>query len=106
MVMVATGQARELATLAALVFCLGLTADLFRPASQALVADLVAPEFRVKAFGTQYWAINLGFAFAAADYSSALQPGRWPYEVWVSDVDENLPVLSGTLTIVDVPQRV
>lgn len=64
-VMVATGQARELGTIAALVFCLGLTADLFRPASQALVADLVAPEFRVKAFGTQYWAINLGFAFAA-----------------------------------------
>ena len=46
------------------------------------------------------------FAFAAADYAGALQPGRWPYEVWVSDVDENLPVLSGTLTIVDVPQRV
>jgi len=46
------------------------------------------------------------FAFIAADYASALQPGRWPYEVWVSDVDENLPVLSGTLTIVDVPQRV
>jgi MFS family permease len=65
MVMVATGQARDRLTIAALIFCLGLTADLFRPASQALVADLVAPEFRVKAFGTQYWAINLGFAFAA-----------------------------------------
>lgn len=65
LVMVATGQARELSTIAALVFALGFTADLFRPASQALVADLVAPEFRVKAFGTQYWAINLGFAFAA-----------------------------------------
>jgi MFS family permease len=65
LVMVATGQARELSTIAALVFTLGLTADLFRPASQALVADLVAPEYRVKAFGTQYWAINLGFAFAA-----------------------------------------
>jgi hypothetical protein len=63
--MLLTGQARELSTIAALVFCLGLTADLFRPASQALVADLVQPTFRVKAFGTQYWAINLGFAFAA-----------------------------------------
>jgi len=46
------------------------------------------------------------FTFSAADYAGALQPGRWVYEVWVSDVDENLPVLSGTLTIVDVPQRV
>lgn len=46
------------------------------------------------------------FAFAASDYARALQPGRWPFEVWVSDDDENIPVLSGTLTIVDVPQRV
>ena len=46
------------------------------------------------------------FAFVVADYAGALQPGRWPYEVWVSDLDENIPVLSGTLTIVDVPQRV
>ena len=64
-VMILTGQARELAHIAGLVFLLGFCADLFRPASQALVSDLVAPEFRVKAFGTQYWAINLGFAFAA-----------------------------------------
>lgn len=64
-VMVATGQARDLGLIGALVFTLGLTADLFRPASQALVADLVEPAYRVKAFGTQYWAVNLGFAFAA-----------------------------------------
>ncbi|MDX2009556.1 MAG: MFS transporter [Myxococcaceae bacterium] len=63
--MVATGQARDERALTALVFALGLCADLFRPASQALVADLVSPEHRVKAFGTQYWAINLGFSFAA-----------------------------------------
>lgn len=64
-VMILTGQARQVEAIGALVFCLGFTADLFRPASQALVADLVAPEHRVKAFGTQYWAINLGFAAAA-----------------------------------------
>ena len=46
------------------------------------------------------------FAFAAADYAGALQPGRWPFEVWVYDVDENIPVLSGTLIITDVPQRI
>ena len=45
---------------------LGLTADAYRPASQALVADIVPPEHRMKAFGLQYWAINLGFSFAAA----------------------------------------
>lgn len=63
--MLATGQARDFTSIGALVFALGFAADLFRPASQALVADLVPPEFRVKAFGAQYWAINLGFAFAA-----------------------------------------
>lgn len=62
--MLALGQAREIVSIGALVFLLGVTADLFRPASQALVADLVAPQYRVKAFGTQYWAINLGFACA------------------------------------------
>jgi hypothetical protein len=46
------------------------------------------------------------FAFSVADYAGALQPGRWTYAVWVSDLDENIPVVSGTLTIVDVPQRV
>ncbi|HEX7602118.1 MAG TPA: MFS transporter, partial [Polyangiaceae bacterium] len=44
---------------------LGFTADAYRPASQALVADIVPPEHRMKAFGLQYWAINLGFSFAA-----------------------------------------
>lgn len=46
-------------------FFLGLTADLYRPASQALLADIVPPADRVRAFGLLYWAFNLGFAAAA-----------------------------------------
>ena len=42
----------------------GVTADLHRPAGQALVADLVAPEDRARAFGLNFWAVNLGFAIA------------------------------------------
>lgn len=64
--LLALGSATHVGAIGALAFLLGLTADAYRPASQALVADLVAPEHRVKAFGIQYWAINLGFAVAAS----------------------------------------
>jgi MFS family permease len=43
----------------------GLTADAYRPASQALAADIVPERHRMKAFGMQYWAINFGFAIAS-----------------------------------------
>lgn len=59
------GLATELWQLAIATLLTGLTADAFRPASQALLADLVAPQHRMKAFGMQYWAINLGFALAS-----------------------------------------
>jgi MFS family permease len=42
----------------------GLTIDLYRPAVSAMIADLVAPEHRAKAFALLYWAINLGVAVA------------------------------------------
>lgn len=59
------GVATELWQLAVATLLTGLTADAFRPASQALLADLVPPQHRMKAFGMQYWAINLGFALAS-----------------------------------------
>lgn len=63
--MLVLGTARELWQLAPATFLLGLTSDMYRPASQALVADIVAPQHRLKAFTLQYWAINLGFSIAA-----------------------------------------
>lgn len=60
--MLLLGQMRLLVAIAGLGFCLGAFGDLYRPASQALIADVVAPEKRMKAFGLLYWAINLGFA--------------------------------------------
>jgi MFS family permease len=44
---------------------LGFCSDLFRPAQQATVADLVPPAERTRAYGYIYWAVNLGFAGAA-----------------------------------------
>ncbi len=63
--MLLLGAASQPYELAGAAFLLGLTGDAFRPASQALIADVVPPEHRVKAFSIQYWAINLGFTFAA-----------------------------------------
>jgi hypothetical protein len=45
------------------------------------------------------------FSFVSADYDT-LRPGDYAFEVYVDDGDtQNIPMLSGTLTIVDVPQR-
>lgn len=62
--MVVLGFARELWQLAPCTFLLGFTGDMYRPATQALVADIVPPQHRLKAFTLQYWAINLGFSVA------------------------------------------
>ncbi|MEV6283639.1 MFS transporter [Kribbella sp. NPDC051770] len=56
------GSARSLETIAAAAFVVGLTGDLFRPAVQATVADLLQPRERVRAYGLLFWAINLGFS--------------------------------------------
>jgi len=47
---------------AALASLLGLSANLYRPAAMALVADVVPSPDRPRAFGLNYWAVNLGYA--------------------------------------------
>jgi len=61
----ALGAARTVPTIAVAALFAGITADLYRPASSALVADVVRPEDRARAFGLLFWAVNLGFALAA-----------------------------------------
>jgi MFS family permease len=63
--MLLLGASSEPWQLAGATLLTGFTGDAYRPAAQALVADVVAPEHRLKAFGIQYWAINLGFTLAA-----------------------------------------
>lgn len=43
---------------------LGLLGELYRPAMQAAVSDVVPPEDRPRAFGFTYWAVNVGFSIA------------------------------------------
>lgn len=45
-------------------FIFALTSDMYRPAANTAIADLVPPEERTQAYGLMHWAVNLGFAFA------------------------------------------
>jgi MFS family permease len=56
------GSARSMGTIWAAAFIVGLLGDMFRPAVQATVADLLQPKERVRAYGLLFWAINLGFS--------------------------------------------
>ncbi|MFD9410455.1 MDR family MFS transporter [Streptomyces sp. NPDC059989] len=53
------------AAIAAVALLVGMTSNASRPAVQAMMADIVRPEDRVRAFALNYWAINLGFAISA-----------------------------------------
>ncbi|TXS52663.1 MDR family MFS transporter [Streptomyces sp. t39] len=46
-------------------FVVGMASNASRPAVQAMMADIVRPEDRVRAFSLNYWAINLGFAISS-----------------------------------------
>jgi len=62
--MLALGFAREIPTIAICTLIVGFFTDLYRPAVGAAIADLVLPESRTRAYGYNYWAINLGAAVA------------------------------------------
>lgn len=64
--MIALSQARGYPAILIMTFVVGTFGELYRPAAQALIGDLVSPEQRVTAFGVYRWAINLGFAFGPA----------------------------------------
>ncbi|MGY4992394.1 MDR family MFS transporter [Streptomyces sp. 900105245] len=60
------GFMTEPAAIAAVAFLVGMASNASRPAVQAMMADIVRPEDRVRAFSLNYWAINLGFAVSSA----------------------------------------
>jgi len=60
--MIALGFARRLEVIAVAAFLVALVTDMYRPAMQAAVADVVEPRDRVRAFGLVYWVINFGVA--------------------------------------------
>lgn len=71
------GSATTTATLMAGALLVGLFGDMYRPASQALVADVVPPEKRPLAFGYLFWAVNLGFSVAGLTAGFLAERGYW-----------------------------
>ena len=62
--MVTLGLAQSILLIAAATLIVGFFTDLYRPAVSAAIADLVPSESRTRAYGYNYWAINLGSAVA------------------------------------------
>jgi MFS family permease len=62
--MIILGLARTIPLIAISTFVVGFFTDLYRPAVGAAIADLVPSESRTRAYGYNYWAINLGAAIA------------------------------------------
>ena len=71
------GTVRSYELLLITAFLTGLTLDTFRPASQALMVDIVGIERRQQAFGLNFWAVNLGFALAGVLGSALVSHGFW-----------------------------
>ncbi|MDF3300361.1 MDR family MFS transporter [Streptomyces tropicalis] len=59
------GFVHDPVAIAAVAFVVGMTSNASRPAVQAMMADIVPPADRVRAFSLNYWAINLGFAVSS-----------------------------------------
>lgn len=64
--MLCLSQARTLPSISVLSSLAGLTGELYRPASSALLADLVPSGHRVTAFAAYRMAFNAGWAFGPA----------------------------------------
>lgn len=59
------GFVRDPVAIAGVAFLVGMASSASRPAVQAMMADIVRPEDRIRAFSLNYWAINLGFAVSS-----------------------------------------
>jgi MFS family permease len=75
--LVALGAARGTAAIAVCAVLAGLFGDTYRPAAQALIADVLPPDLRPVAFGLMFWALNLGFAVAALTAGVLAEHGWW-----------------------------
>lgn len=81
--MLGLSQADSLWLIVAVSVVAGFAMDLYRPASSALLADLIPPERRVVGFGLYRFAINLGWAAGPA--VAGFLAGRGFFLLFVGD---------------------
>ena len=98
--MVLLSQSRSLPAIIAATWLAALTGELYRPASSALLADLVPPELRVTAYAAYRMAFNAGFAFGPATAGFLAARGYF----WLFAGDAATSVLFGVIALVALPR--
>jgi MFS family permease len=98
--MLALSQAQTYWSIVALAAFAGATTELYRPASHALIGDVVPPEDRVIGFSLYRFAINLGFAFGPA--TAGFLANRSFFLIFVADAATS--VAYGVIAIFALPQ--
>jgi len=98
--MLALGWVRRTVGVAVLAALVGATSHATRPAISAMVADVVAAGDRVRAYGLNYWAANLGFMVAPV-VSGLLAAVSWR-ALFVADAVTSL--VAAALLWVKVPE--
>jgi MFS family permease len=98
--MMLLSQAHGLAWIILLTALTGLTNEFYRPASQALLADIVPTEQRVTAFAGLRVSFNAGFAFGPATAGLLAAYGYF----WLFAGDAATSVLFGLVALLALPQ--
>ncbi|WP_214416342.1 MDR family MFS transporter [Sphaerisporangium fuscum] len=98
--MIVLGYSTSLPAIVAVMAVLGLVVDAYRPASQAMVTDLISPDDRPRAFGLLFWAINMGFAVAMVAGGWLAQSGF----TWLFWIDALTSLAFGLLVWRAVPE--
>jgi MFS family permease len=98
--MLALSQARSYSAIVILAAVAGATTEMYRPASHALIGDIVPPEDRVIGFALYRFAINLGFAFGPA--TAGFLANRSFFLIFAADAATS--VAYGIIAIFALPQ--
>jgi len=98
--MLLLSQAHAFALILVLVVLTGLTNEFYRPASQALLADIVPPAQRITAFSALRVSFNAGFAFGPATAGLLAAYGY----LWLFAGDAATSVLYGLVAMFALPR--
>ncbi len=83
--LLALGYVEGLPLTLAMAFLSGLALQLYQPAAGAVIADVVDPEDRPRAYGLVYWAVNVGFSVAAVLGGVLARHGFW-WLFWIDSL--------------------
>jgi len=100
--MMALSQARGLLAIIVLTGLAGLTGELYRPASSALLADLIPAGQRVMAYSAYRMSFNAGWAFGPATAGFLAESGYF----WLFVGDAATSALFGLVAVFALPRGV